>query len=84
MPLVNGKDVCTHFRKKYPKGCIVVMTGHGEGIINDENLKEFNAKLLIKPFLLGELIEATQDAGFDARYIGENQSTLSDTEYAKL
>ncbi|MEM9943194.1 MAG: response regulator [Planctomycetota bacterium] len=57
MPGKNGRDVCERFRQKFPKSSVVMMSGHGDSVLDQEFLGCQQATFLPKPFNLEILQE---------------------------
>lgn len=60
MPGYSGKDVCEAFRKKWPETPVIMLSGHGDRVVDNEFLKQHSATLLAKPIPSRELLQIVQ------------------------
>ena len=52
---ISGKEVCKQFRSVFPDALVVLMSGHGESVLDPQFLLEQRAKFLRKPFKTNDL-----------------------------
>lgn len=57
MPGSSGKNVCEAFREKWPETPVIILSGHGDRVVDNEFLREHAATLLAKPIPSKELLE---------------------------
>jgi len=55
MPEIGGLEVCEYFRKRNLNGIVVLMSGHGDSVLDKNFLRVHNATFLAKPFQLATL-----------------------------
>lgn len=60
MPGYSGKDVCEAFRKKWPETPVIMLSGHGDRVVDNEFLNQHSATLLAKPIPSRELLQIVQ------------------------
>ena len=57
MPGKCGRTVCSTFRKKFSQSAAILMSGHGDSVLDEKYLRENNATFLPKPFNFRNLRE---------------------------
>lgn len=62
MPTVGGKTVCEAFRDKFPDAEIVLISGHGDSVLDAAFLKKNRASFLRKPFGIQQLHDCLSSA----------------------
>lgn len=60
MPGYSGKDVCEAFRKKWPETPVIMLSGHGDRVVDNHFLNQHSATLLAKPIPSRELLQIVQ------------------------
>ena len=60
MPGYSGKDVCEAFRKKWPETPVIMLSGHGDRVVDNLFLNHHSATLLAKPIPSRELLQIVQ------------------------
>ncbi|MEP3477671.1 MAG: ATP-binding protein [Fuerstiella sp.] len=60
MPGYSGKDVCEAFRKKWPETPVIMLSGHGDRVVDNKFLNQHSATLLAKPIPSRELLQIVQ------------------------
>lgn len=57
MPGNSGKDVCEAFRSKWPETPVIILSGHGDRVFDNDFLNRHAATLLAKPIPTRELLQ---------------------------
>lgn len=57
MPGYSGKHVCEAFRQKWPETPVIILSGHGDQVVDNAFLNQHSATLLAKPIPSRELLQ---------------------------
>lgn len=80
MPGKDGFELMSWAREKYPKLCVIVITGHGEKDVAVKALRYGAAEYLEKPFDMDELSHAVTRGMSEYQLIRENENLVDRLE----